>query len=107
MEISLDLPFIRNILTQEYERARDEIQSAGVQRAFENSQKRHDERIASAPDIGTLACRAGCTWCCYFSVDVRAVEVFSILDYVERTFTSEEKARVFGEIRANSAAFRK
>src|SRR5882762_1201109 len=104
MEISLDLPFIHGILTQEYERARDEIQSAGVRRAFENSQQRHDMRIASAPDVGTLACRAGCTWCCYFSVDVRAVEVFSILDFVERTFTIEEKARVYAEVQANSKA---
>src|SRR5437870_2413600 len=104
MEISLDLPFIRDILTQEYERARDDIRTAGVLRAFESSQQRHDARIASAPDVGTLACRAGCTWCCYFSVDVRAVEVFSILDFVERTFTAEEKARVYAEIRANSAA---
>jgi Fe-S-cluster containining protein len=106
MEISLDLPFIRGILTQEYERARDEIQSAGVQRAFENSQQRHDGRIACAPDVGTLACRAGCTWCCYFSVDVRAVEVFSILDFVERTFTVEEKARVYAEVRANATALK-
>src|SRR3984893_16577186 len=107
MEISLDLPFIRGILTQEYERAQDEIQSAGVQRAFENSQQRHDVRIASAPDVGTLACRAGCTWCCYFSVDVRAVEVFSILDFVERTLTVEEKARVYAELRANATALEK
>lgn len=104
MEISLDLPFIRGILTQEYERARDEIQSAGVRRAFENSQQRHDARIAAAPDVGTLACRAGCTWCCYFSVDVRAVEVFSILDFVERTFAVEEKTRVYAEVHANAAA---
>jgi Fe-S-cluster containining protein len=106
VEISLDLPFIRAILTQEYERAKDEIRTAGVLRAFENSQQRHDERIASAPDVGTLACRAGCTWCCYFSVDVRAVEAFSILDFVERTFTVEEKARVYAEVRANSAALK-
>jgi Fe-S-cluster containining protein len=106
MEISLDLAFIRGILTQEYERARDEIRSVGVRRAFENSQQRHDVRIASAPDVGTLACRAGCTWCCYFSVDVRAVEVFSILDFVERTFTIEEKARVYAEIRANSTSLK-
>ena len=104
MEISLDLPFIRGILTQEYEHARDDIRAVGVLRAFESSQQRHDARIASAPDVGTLACRAGCTWCCYFSVDVRAVEVFSILDVVERTFTAEEKARVYAEVRANSAA---
>jgi Fe-S-cluster containining protein len=106
MEITLDLPFIRGILAQEYEHARDEIRTAGVLRAFENSQQRHDLRIASAPDVGTLACRAGCTWCCHFSVDVRAVEVFSILDFVERTFTVEEKARVYAEVRTNSTALK-
>jgi Fe-S-cluster containining protein len=106
MEISLDLDFIRGILKKERDLAGDEIRSLGVLRAFENSQQRHDERIASAPDVGTLACGAGCTWCCYFSVDVRAVEVFSILDFVERTFTAEQKARVYGEIRANSAALK-
>src|ERR1700730_12069557 len=106
MEISLDLNFIRDTVTQEYERARDEIRDVGVRRAFENSQQRHDVRIASAPDVGTLACRAGCTWCYYFSVDVRPVEVFSILDFVERTFTIEEKARVYTEVRANSTALK-
>jgi len=104
MEITLDLDFIRGILTQEYECARDQIRSAGVRQALENSQQRHDLRIASAPDVGTLACRAGCTWCCYFSVDVRAVEIFSIVDFVERTFTIEEKARVYAEARANVTA---
>jgi len=101
MEISLDLAFIRGILSQERERAREEIRTLGVLRAFENSQERHDARIAAAPDVGTLACGGGCSWCCYFTVDVRAVEVFRILDFVERTFTAEEKARVYGEARAN------
>lgn len=104
MEISLDVPFIRRILAQEVEQARAEIQQLGVFRAFENSQQRHDGRIASAPDVDTLACRAGCTWCCHFSVDVRAVEVFGILEFVERTFTADEKARVYAEIFANSVA---
>jgi Fe-S-cluster containining protein len=104
MEISLDLAFIRRILKEEYETAREEIRSLSVLRALENSQQRHDERIAAAPDVGTLACRAGCTWCCYFTVDVRAVEVFRILDFVEGTFTAAEKARVYAEVRANSTA---
>jgi Fe-S-cluster containining protein len=106
MEISLDPAFIRPILEQERQRASDEIRSLGVWRALENSQRRHDSRIAAAPDVATLACGAGCFWCCYFSVDVRAVEVFRILDFVERTFTPEDQARVFAEVRANSAMFR-
>jgi Fe-S-cluster containining protein len=104
MEITLDLSFIRGILAQEREQARQDIRNLGVGRALENSQRRHDERIASAPDVGTLACRAGCTWCCHYSVDVRAAEVFGILDFVERTFSAEEKARVQAEVRANSVA---
>jgi Fe-S-cluster containining protein len=107
MEFSLDLPFVRGILTQERERALDEIRTLGVLRAFESSQQRHDARIASAPDVGTLACGAGCSWCCYFTVDVRAVEVFRILDFVERSFTAADKARVYAEVRANSAMLAK
>ena len=107
MEFTLDLPFIRDILEQEHARARDEIRNLGVLRALESSQRRHDARIAAAPDVGTLACRAGCTWCCYFTVDVRAAEVFRILDFVEQSFTPEEKARVYAEVRANSVVLRK
>jgi Fe-S-cluster containining protein len=106
VEIDLDLEFIRGVLTQERATALAEIADLGVLRAFEHSQQRHDSRIAAAPDIGTLACCAGCTWCCYFTVDVRAVEVFRILDFIERSFTVEEKARVYAEVRANSLALR-
>jgi Fe-S-cluster containining protein len=107
MEFNLDIAFIRDILRQERALARDQIRDLGVFRALANSQRRHDARIAAAPDVGTLACRAGCTWCCYFTVDARAVEVFGILDFVEQSFTPEEKARVHAEVRANSAALRK
>lgn len=106
MEISLDVPFVLGILAEERHRAVDEIGSLGVVRAYENSRQRHDARIAAAPDVGTLACRAGCTWCCHFSVDVRAVEVFSILDFVERSLPPDEKARIYSEVRANSAALK-
>ena len=106
MEIDIDIPFVRGLLAEEHARARNEIRYAGVTRAYENSRQRHDARIAAAPDVGSLACRAGCTWCCHFSVDVRAVEVFSILDFVERTLTPDEKTRIYSEIRSNSAALK-
>jgi Fe-S-cluster containining protein len=106
MEIAIDAAFVRGILTQEYSQAREEIAARGVFGALESSQQRHDARIASAPDVGTLDCRAGCTWCCHFSVDVRAVEIFGILDFVERTFTAAQQARVRAEVSVNSAALR-
>ena len=102
MEFTLDFPLIRGILQQERARTTREISEFGVLPALQNSQLRHDARIAGAPDVGTLACRAGCTWCCHFTVDVRAAEVFRILDVVEQSFTPQEKARVYAEVRANS-----
>ena len=107
MEISLDLGLIRDILGQERKRAIGEIRAEGAVRALEHSQPRHDARIASAPDVNTLDCGAGCSWCCHFTVDVRAAEVFRILDFVEQSFTAEEKARVFAEVHVNSAALEK
>lgn len=106
MEISLDLEFIRAIVRQECPRASEDIAAHGVLVAYERSHERHDGRLASAPDSKTLACRAGCAWCCYFSVDVRPVEVFRILAFMQREFTQEQRARVFSELEANSAALR-
>jgi Fe-S-cluster containining protein len=102
MEFTLDVPLIRDILEHEQQQVRSDIDDIGVLRALKESQPRHDARITAAKDVGTLACRAGCVWCCYFTVDVRAAEVFAILDFVEQSFTPEEKAGVFAEVQANS-----
>jgi Fe-S-cluster containining protein len=105
MEFTLDVPLIRDILERERARTRDEIRDLGAFKALERSGQRHDARIAAAADVGTLACRAGCAWCCYFTVDVRAVEVFAILDFMERSLAPAERARVYAEVRANSHLF--
>jgi Fe-S-cluster containining protein len=102
MEITLDSRFIQAVLSQEYESTLADIRSGDVYRALTNSQRRHDERLASAPDAATLACGAGCAWCCHFSVDVRPVEVFRILDYVARELGEAAQARIFAEVEAHS-----
>jgi Fe-S-cluster containining protein len=106
MEITLDARFIQDVLAQEYELTRADMHSSGVYHALTNSQRRHDERLASAPDAATLACGAGCAWCCHFSVDVRPVEVFRILDYVARELDEATQARIFAEVEARSRELR-
>lgn len=103
MDIDLDLELIREVVSAEQTLAAGEIAAVGAVTALERSQARHDRGIAAAPDVSSLACRAGCSWCCYFTVDVRAVEVFAILDFVERCFSAEEKQRYQEEVRANRA----
>jgi len=103
MEFAIDASLVRGIISDEYGRARAEIAERGPVRALELSQRRHDTRLANAADAGTLACKAGCSWCCYFSVDVRPVEILRILEFMEHSLAPEERSRIGSEIATNSA----
>jgi Fe-S-cluster containining protein len=105
MEFTLDLQLLRGILNHEIALVRAEVPRNGVLGALEASQRRHDERLASAVDAQSLACREGCAWCCHFSVDVRAYEVFRILDFVEATFTPAAKTRLAAAVDTNGRVF--
>lgn len=104
MEIDIDFVAVRKLTAEEYAQARQEIATLGPVAALELSQRRHDARLAGAADAPTLACEAGCSWCCHFSVDVRAVEAFQILEFMRRNFSAAEQARLRAEFDANSAA---
>jgi Fe-S-cluster containining protein len=106
LEIIVDEPLVRRIVAEETAQASADIDRLGPIAAYENSRRRHDARISAAPDVQTLACKNGCYWCCYFTVDVRAVEVFSILDFMVRELSPDEQARVRREIDANSTLLR-
>lgn len=103
MEFEIDFAAVEKITSQEYTQARAEIAEEGPIQALRQSLARHDQRLAAAADAPMLACKAGCYWCCYFSVDVRAVEVFNILEHVERELSQTEKARVYKEIETNAS----
>jgi Fe-S-cluster containining protein len=102
MEITVDEQLVRRIVADELQQARAEIDALGAVAAYESSRLRHDARLSAAADVHTLACKNGCFWCCYFTVDVRAVEVFSILDFMQRELSAAEQERVRREIEANS-----
>ena len=106
MEIIIDDTLVGEIVTRETLQARADIDRLGPVAAYESSRSRHDARLSAAADGHTLACKSGCYWCCYFTVDVRAVEVFSILDFMAHELSAAEQARVRGEIEANSAMLR-
>lgn len=106
MEITIDFVVVHRITSQEYRQARAEIAALGPLEAYRRSQQRHDQRLAAAPDSSSLACAAGCSWCCHFSVDVRPVEVFHILDFIGRHWTPQQRARLRAEVETNSAVLR-
>jgi Fe-S-cluster containining protein len=106
MEITLDLDLLRTLIRQERTQASHDIGALGIQTALSRSLSRQDERIAAAPDADTLACQAGCDWCCHFTVDVRPVEAFGILAYIDSALPSVEQNRLRAQISQNSRLIR-
>ncbi|HTE43037.1 MAG TPA: YkgJ family cysteine cluster protein [Steroidobacteraceae bacterium] len=103
MEIVIDSDFVDGIVAAEEPRATLDIASQGPIAAQRSSCQRHDERLALARDAATLACKAGCSWCCHFSVDVRPAEVLNMVDYMEQHFTPAQQAQVRRETETNAA----
>lgn len=103
MEFEIDTTLVDAIVADETSRARDELQTLGPLHALAQSQTRHDARLNAAGDAHTLACKNGCFWCCYFTVEARPVEVLRIVDFLQNALPGEDRARISAEIHANAA----
>lgn len=102
----MDMKLLRAVSSQEYTQASADIADTGVLQAYRQSLQRHDERLAQAADAETLACKQGCSWCCHFSVDVRPVEVFNILQFVAQQFSPAEQQQLRRDVETNSAVLK-
>lgn len=105
MEFTLDLALLRRILKAETRAATTDLRD-GPLTACQRSHARQDERLAQAGDAATLACQPGCSWCCHFSVDVRAVEAFNIIEYVHQHFDTTEQQTLHDTVARNAAVLR-
>jgi Fe-S-cluster containining protein len=102
MEFAIDFATVRRIVADETQHTQTDIAELGIVPAYQRSLRRQDARLAKAADADTLACKAGCAWCCHFSVDVRPVEVLNILEFVQQNFSNEAQQRLHAEVKTNS-----
>lgn len=104
MEFDIDHALVDGIIADETQQTQADLATAGPVLALARSQARHEARLAAAADAPTLACKAGCYWCCYFTVEVRPVEAVRIVDYMQRELGHADRERILGEIHTNAAA---
>lgn len=67
--------------------------------------RRMDAALSEAADKTTTkaACRAGCSFCCYYQVHLSAHEIFAIVDYVTQHFSHEQITHVLRTAEATAA----
>ncbi len=99
---------LAEIIEREHALARADIKALGWKPALAASQKRQGAMatlIASTLSPG-IACKAECWYCCYFKVEVRAEEVFQMVDHVRAHFSPERVKRVQHDVAENVNALR-
>ena len=106
MEFTIDFELVRKLTKSEYQQARSQIATLGIMQAFRNSLRRHDEQLSSASDSDTLACKQGCSWCCHFSIDIRPVEAFNIIEFMRDNFPADRIEQIHNELLANHQALK-
>jgi Fe-S-cluster containining protein len=99
-----DLPEREDELRMEFNTVKREIQTHGPRVALDNSRRRHStlgEAILSG-DPQTLACREGCSFCCYFRIVVNAHEVIRIIEHCNNNFSKTRIEEILFQAKVNA-----
>lgn len=66
---------------------------------------RLDDIIAKAIDDSgiSLACNNGCSYCCYYKVEAKPVEIFEIVRFVKQKFQAEKIQKILMQAKKNVA----
>ncbi|MGH6648711.1 YkgJ family cysteine cluster protein [Aquabacterium sp.] len=91
----------------EFAKASEDLQKLGTREAVVNFYARHEARLgtAMAASTQTVACEAGCSFCCrQFEVVAQPVEVLEIHAHVSRHFKPDQLRGVIQRATQNVAA---
>ncbi|MES2824161.1 MAG: YkgJ family cysteine cluster protein [Pseudomonadota bacterium] len=90
----------------EYEKATQQLDTEKTtQAALRKSLQRYDNLIAKSVEESVVkpACKAGCAYCCYYKVEVRAAEMFLIKDYLLNNCHESHIKKVLTDAKSNAA----
>ncbi len=101
--------FFQQTAQREFQQALRDLPGAKqFQSALNKSLTRYDKLIATTIDEATTkpACRAGCAFCCYYKVEVRAHEVLNIRDYLNKQLSQALREKILQEVEQNAGLIR-
>jgi Fe-S-cluster containining protein len=89
----------------EYEKATQQLDTEKTTLTTLNkSFERFDNLIAKSIEESAIkpACKAGCAYCCYYKVEIRAAEMFLIKDYLLNNYNESHIKNVLADARSNA-----
>ena len=104
----MDYKYIKTA-EDEYKHSLSELTAkSDVTKTLTKSYNRFDQIIAKSINESEVkpACRSGCSFCCYYKVDVRAHEIFAIKEYIDKYFDREKIDGILADANKNAEKIR-
>lgn len=96
---------LSQIASEELPVASSDLEKRPPLEALVSFYKRHDIAMAKAiaSSYTKPACGPGCSYCCYYKVEAKALEVVAIAQYVSTRFSSETVSSILEQAKRNVA----
>lgn len=105
MTVTNDQGLFAEITRRENALAVKELRTEGWRSALAGSQHRFNamaKLIASSASPG-LACKTGCSYCCYYRVEARPEEILQMIAYITKTFSTDQLQTLRAQVDDNVA----
>lgn len=99
------MPSLEEFASAEYSTACTDLSRISPQEAVIKFYARQDSAIKTSTDrsLTKPACRSGCSYCCYYKVVAKAVEVIAIQQFVVSRFKPEQLTAAIAQAERNVA----
>lgn len=96
-----------SVVTNESSRTRNDLNELEPDKALIKFYARHDQVVTAVLTHSdkNIACQAGCSYCCYFKIEVKPLEIIAIADHLKKTFPPEKIDAVVKKAKDNIAEF--
>lgn len=102
-------PFYERAAFREYKLASEDLsRSLDIETCTSNSYRRHAELAADVLNTSSRKtdCKAGCSYCCHFKVEVRAYELFLIMRHLKKALPQQAMSRFLKSAATNAERIR-
>lgn len=103
----MDSEKVLRIIADESVRTKNDLKQSGPEKSITNFYRRHNQVVNAVlkNEHNNIACKIKCAYCCYFKVEVKPIEIITIVKFIETNFSPEKTAELLKKAKENIAEF--
>ena len=96
------------IVADESARTKNDLKQSDPEKSLSNFYRRHSQIVSAILNTNNhnIACEEKCSYCCYFKVEVKTLEIITIVKFIEKNFTKEKTQILLNKAQENIDEFK-